>query len=49
MLTHIPPDAHKREMLYQHDVGVARMRRTLTQQVKHQLDAEAATSVRTAV
>ena len=42
-------DAHKREMLYQHDVGVARMRRTLTQQVKHQLDAAAAASVRTAV
>ena len=34
MLTNIPSDAHKREMLYQHDVGVARMRRTLTQQVK---------------
>ena len=29
MLTHIPADAHKREMLYQHDVGVARMRRML--------------------
>jgi hypothetical protein len=49
MLTHIPADAHKREMLYQHDVGVARMRRTLTQQVKQQLEAEAAASVRTAV
>ena len=34
MLTNIPTDAHKREMLYQHDVGVARMRRMLTQQVK---------------
>ena len=44
MLTNIPSDAHKREMLYQHDVGVARMRRTLTQQVKDQLEAEAAVS-----
>ena len=34
MLTNIPTDAHKREMLYQHDVGVARMRRMLSQQVK---------------
>ena len=41
MLTNIPADAHKREMLYQHDVGVARMRRMLTQQVKSQLEAEA--------
>ena len=49
MLTNIPADAHKREMLYQHDVGVARMRRILTQQVKSQLAAEDMASVRTAV
>ena len=49
MLTHIPEDAHKREMLYQHDVGVARMRRILSQQVKSQLAAEEMASVRTAV
>ena len=49
MLTNIPPDAHKREMLYQHDVGVARMRRMLSQQVKDQLAAEDMASVRTAV
>jgi len=49
MLTNIPPDAHKREMLYQHDVGVARMRRMLMQQAKSQLEAEAAASVRAAV
>ena len=49
MLTNIPADAHKREMLYQHDVGVARMRRMLAQQVKNQLAAEAMSSVRTAV
>jgi hypothetical protein len=49
MLTNIPRDASKREMLYQHDVGVARMRRILSQQVKNQLAAEAASAVRTAV
>jgi hypothetical protein len=49
MLTNIPHDAHKREMLYQHDVGVARMRRMLSQQVKDQLAAEDIASVRTAV
>ena len=49
MLTNIPADAHKREMLYQHDVGVARMRRMLSQQVKDQLAAEDMASVRTAV
>ena len=48
-LGNIPPDAHKREMLYQHDVGVARMRRMLAQQVKDQLAAEAMATVRTAV
>lgn len=35
MLINIPRDAHKREMLYQHDVGVARMRRMLRQQHPH--------------
>ena len=49
MLASLPGDAHKREMLYQHDVGVARMRRMLTQQVKHQLAAEEISSARTAV
>jgi hypothetical protein len=49
MLTNIPRDANKREMLYQHDVGVARMRRILSQKVKSQLAAEAASAVRTAV
>ena len=49
MLTNIPADAHKREMLYQHDVGVARMRRILSQQVKSQLAAEDLSAVRAAV
>jgi phenylpropionate dioxygenase-like ring-hydroxylating dioxygenase large terminal subunit len=48
MLTHIPHDSHKREMLYQHDVGVARLRRMLTQQAKAQLEAEAAAAVQRA-
>jgi phenylpropionate dioxygenase-like ring-hydroxylating dioxygenase large terminal subunit len=48
MLVNIPADAHKREMLYQHDVGVARMRRVLSQQVKSQLAAEELSSVRAA-
>jgi len=34
-LINIPRDAHKREMLYQHDVGVARMRRMLARQAPH--------------
>ena len=49
MLTNIPSDAHKREMLYQHDVGVARMRRMLTQQVQESARGRGAASVRTAV
>jgi phenylpropionate dioxygenase-like ring-hydroxylating dioxygenase large terminal subunit len=48
MLTNIPADAHKREMLYQHDVGVARMRRMLMQQAKSQIEAEAAAAVQRA-
>jgi phenylpropionate dioxygenase-like ring-hydroxylating dioxygenase large terminal subunit len=48
MLTNIPADAHKREMLYQHDVGVARMRRMLSQRVTQQLAAEDMSSVRAA-
>jgi hypothetical protein len=48
MLVNIPANAHKREMLYQHDVGVARMRRRLSQQVKSQLAAEESSSVRAA-
>jgi hypothetical protein len=36
-------------MLYQHDVGVARMRRILSQQVKSQLAAEELSSMRAVV
>jgi phenylpropionate dioxygenase-like ring-hydroxylating dioxygenase large terminal subunit len=49
MLEHIPADAQKREMLYQHDVGVARTRRMLSEQVKRQLAAEEAQLSRAAV
>jgi hypothetical protein len=49
MLVNIPADAHRREMLYQHDVGVARMRRLLAQQVKQQLAAEEQSALRAAV
>src|SRR5947209_2662526 len=49
MLVNIPADAHRREMLYQHDVGVARMRRMLAQQVKQQLAAEEQSTLREAV
>jgi hypothetical protein len=48
MLVATPADAHKREMLYQHDIGVARMRRILSQQVKSQLAAEHAVAVQAA-
>ncbi|PWT91068.1 MAG: (2Fe-2S)-binding protein, partial [Proteobacteria bacterium] len=46
MLVATPTDARRREMLYQHDVGVARMRRILAQQVKSQLAAEEMSAAR---
>lgn len=49
MLSHIPPDAHKREMLYQHDVGVSRMRRTMMRRAKAQIEAEETRNTRAAV
>jgi hypothetical protein len=48
MLSNIHADAQKREMLYQHDVGVARMRRALAQEVRQQLAAEDTAAVRAA-
>lgn len=48
VLEAMPPDARKREMLYQHDVGVARIRQSLVNKAKAQLaarDAAAARSV----
>jgi phenylpropionate dioxygenase-like ring-hydroxylating dioxygenase large terminal subunit len=44
MLQELPDDARKREMLYQHDVGVSRMRVLLMQAARSQLEAEDAAS-----
>ena len=40
MLSNMPDDARKREMLYQHDVGVSRVRVVLKQAARAQLEAE---------
>jgi phenylpropionate dioxygenase-like ring-hydroxylating dioxygenase large terminal subunit len=48
MLVSMPPDARKREMLYQHDVGVARIRQALVNKAKAQLAAQHATATRSA-
>lgn len=40
MLEDIAPDARRREMLYQHDIGVVRLRRTLASKAKQQLEFE---------
>jgi phenylpropionate dioxygenase-like ring-hydroxylating dioxygenase large terminal subunit len=49
MLVAMPDDARKREMLYQHDIGVARMRQILTRAAKSQIEAEDAAAQRTAL
>jgi phenylpropionate dioxygenase-like ring-hydroxylating dioxygenase large terminal subunit len=48
MLESMPRDARKREMLYQHDVGVARIRQALVNKAKAQLAAHDASSARSA-
>jgi phenylpropionate dioxygenase-like ring-hydroxylating dioxygenase large terminal subunit len=40
MLEGMPDDARKREMLYQHDLGVSRLRQILTRAAKKQVEAE---------
>jgi phenylpropionate dioxygenase-like ring-hydroxylating dioxygenase large terminal subunit len=40
MLENMPDDARRREMLYQHDVGVSRIRTMLKQAARSQLEAE---------
>jgi len=40
MLEGMPDDARKREMLYQHDLGVSRVRQILTRAAKQQIEAE---------
>jgi phenylpropionate dioxygenase-like ring-hydroxylating dioxygenase large terminal subunit len=42
MLEGMPDDARKREMLYQHDLGVSRIRQILTRAAKTQIEAELA-------
>lgn len=48
MLSAMPDDARKREMLYQHDIGVSRIRQTLTRMAKSQIAAEDAAATRSA-
>jgi hypothetical protein len=40
MLAAMHPDARDHELLYQHDAGVVRMRRYLTQEAQRQIEAE---------
>jgi hypothetical protein len=40
MLEGMPDDARRREMLYQHDIGVAHLRRALAKAAKSQIAAE---------
>jgi phenylpropionate dioxygenase-like ring-hydroxylating dioxygenase large terminal subunit len=42
MLEGMPDDARKREMLYQHDLGISRIRQILTRAAKQQIEAEVA-------
>ena len=48
MLTAMPDDARKREMLYQHDIGVARMRQHLARASRAQIEAEDAAQAKAA-
>lgn len=41
MLEGMPDDARRREMLYQHDLGVSRIRQILTRTAKNQIENEA--------
>jgi hypothetical protein len=40
MLSAMPADARKREMLYQHDIGVSRLRKVLLGRAKAQIEHE---------
>ena len=48
MLENMPDDARRREMLYQHDVGVSRIRVLLKQAARAQLEAEDAQALQAA-
>lgn len=45
MLEGMPDDARRREMLYQHDLGVSRIRQVLTRAAKSQIEAELSASM----
>ena len=40
MLEGMPDDARRREMLYQHDIGLAHLRRALNRAARAQIEAE---------
>ena len=40
MIEALPADARRREMLYQHDIGVSRIRQLMSKKAKQQLEAE---------
>jgi hypothetical protein len=42
MLCALPADARKRELLYQHDIGVTQARRALARKAREQIEAELA-------
>ncbi len=48
MLGAMPPKARKREMLYQHDIGVSRLRRILISRAKAQIEREDASALQAA-
>jgi phenylpropionate dioxygenase-like ring-hydroxylating dioxygenase large terminal subunit len=48
MLVAMPGDARKREMLYQHDIGVARVRQHLARASRSQIEAEDAAGAKAA-
>ena len=48
MLSAMPDDARRREMLYQHDVGVGALRRVLGRRAREQVEAEMTAELRVA-
>jgi phenylpropionate dioxygenase-like ring-hydroxylating dioxygenase large terminal subunit len=48
MLEDMPDDARRRELLYQHDIGVTRIRRILAAKARAQVEAEGAATLRPA-
>jgi hypothetical protein len=41
-MEHMEPDANQREHLYQHDMGIVRLRRILRNMAQQQLDKKSA-------